>query len=191
MDRLALQQLLADAIDTGEIIRIVYRGGSRPGAVRDVIPLALTSDELRAHDVAAGIAKTFLLAKVETTEGPVTPATGAQTVQEAIAPKLSELQALGWRVELTTDVATLHASFKNWKPRKSPSVSLSFDEYTVDFFIDIGDEGEWVDREERRRSRAPYHVSSTSLRTRSFASLWKAEDIRIAIAEYRKSTREA
>ena len=83
----------------------------------------------------------------ETTDGPVTPATGAQTVQEAIAPKLSELQALGWRVELTTDVATLHASFKNGKPRKSPSVSLSFDEYTVDFFIDIGDEGEWVGAE--------------------------------------------
>ena len=175
MDRLTLEQLLADAIGTGEVIRIVYHGGSRPGAVREVCPMAVVGDELRAHDLAAGIAKVFLLSKLEITDAPVTPQDGdAHTVEEAVTPRISELQALGWHVALTRDVAGLHPYFKNGKPRKTASVTLSFAEYVVDFLVDIDDGGKWVEREERRKSRAPYHVSSNTLATRSFASLWKA-----------------
>ena len=174
-DRLALEQLLAAAIDTGEIIRIVYHGGSRPGSVREVRPVAVMADELRARDIVAGIDKTFLLAKIEITEAPVTAAgVGAQSVAEAIAPRVPELQALGWHVELTTNLATLHAFTKNGKPRKSAQVSLWFEEYTGIFVVDENADGNPVEREERWKSRAPYHVSSIRLATRSFANLLKA-----------------
>ncbi len=176
-DRLALQQLLAAAVETGEVIRIVYRGGTRPGAVRDVVPLAVTAEELRARDVAAGMDKTFLLAKLALSAAPVTPAGSPQTVEEAIASRLAEMQALGWHVESARDRVTLHEFFKNGKPRKGWSVSLWFDEFTG--IIVVGEDGEDADgnpiaREEQWKSRAPYHVSSLSLPTRSFANLWKA-----------------
>jgi hypothetical protein len=174
-----LQQLLAAAIGTGEVIRIVYHGGSRPGSVRDVRPLSVTPEALRAQDIASGLDRTFLLEKIEITDAPVTaPGRGPQTIEEAIGPKIPELQALGWHLEQTPAMITVHKSFKiGRKPRKKVHVSIWFEEYTG--IIVVGEDGDDADgdpiaREETWKSRAPYHVSSDSLRTRSFANLWKA-----------------
>jgi hypothetical protein len=173
-ERPALEQRLAAAIETGEVIRIVYHGGSRPGAIRDVIPRALTADELRARDVTAGIDKTFLLAKIDITDAPVTAAGGPQSIEAAIGPRIPDLQALGWHVVLTPTMATLHAPLKNGKPRTAASVSLWFEQYTGIIVVDQDADGKAVEQEERWTSKAPYHVSSTRLHTRSLATCWKA-----------------
>jgi hypothetical protein len=56
---------LALALPKGEAVRIVYHGGSRPGSIRDVRPIELTSEMLRALDVAEGVEKTFRLDRME------------------------------------------------------------------------------------------------------------------------------
>jgi hypothetical protein len=187
-DQAALRERLAVAIKTGEVIRIVYEGGSRPGAIRDVIPRGVTVDELRAHDVTAGIDKTFLLAKIDLTDAPVTTAGGPHSIEAAIGPRILELQALGWHVVLTPTMATLHAPLKNGRPRTAASISLWFEEYKGIIVVDQDANGKPVEQEERWKSRAPYHVSSTRLHTRSFATLWKP--VALFLEEARKvSTR--
>jgi hypothetical protein len=171
-----VRDLLTGAIEKGDTVRVVYHGGSRPGSIRDVRPLWLTADSLRAHDIAAGIDKTFILSKIEIADSvlPLTPPSDPETVEAAIAPKLAELQALGWHVTLTRDVVRLHAYFKNGKPRKTYSMSLDFSAYTAVGVVDLDDRGEPVEYEERWKSRAPYHVSGLNLPTRSFGNIWKA-----------------
>ncbi len=56
---------LQSAVGTGEIIRVRYHGGSVPGTVRDVQPLAVDSDYLKALCLASSAFKTFRLDKVE------------------------------------------------------------------------------------------------------------------------------
>jgi predicted DNA-binding transcriptional regulator YafY len=70
-----LRARLVAAATAGEVIPVVYHRGSQPGTVREVIPPAVSDDELRAHDVAASIDKTFKLAHLElATPGTVTRA---------------------------------------------------------------------------------------------------------------------
>ena len=49
----------------GEIVQIVYHGGSQPGTLWEIMLLAVTEEEVRARDLAVGIEKNFKLADVE------------------------------------------------------------------------------------------------------------------------------
>ncbi len=60
-----LRKALTVAIEKGTTVRIVYHGGSRPGSTRDIRPLSLAPDTLRATDTAEGIDKTFRLERIE------------------------------------------------------------------------------------------------------------------------------
>lgn len=185
------RDVLAAAIRKGEIVRIVYLGGTRPGSIRDVRPLWLASDFLRATDVAVGEDKTFVLAKIRLADGATVTALAdaPKTVAEAIAPKVSALQGMGWHVDLTRDAARLRTYFKNGKPQKTDRVSLTFNEYTGIGVVDIDESGNGVLREESWKSRAPYHVSSRNGLSRSYGNIWKAtalfleEAIRLAPRE--------
>lgn len=65
MMRKALPEILARAAEVGDVVSIIYHGGSQPGSLRSIRPLSVTSDAVRAHDMAAGIDKTFSLSKIE------------------------------------------------------------------------------------------------------------------------------
>ncbi len=58
-----LAVILLAAIEDGEILRVRYDGGSQPGAVREIRPLALDGRRLRARDVSPR-PKWFFLAKL-------------------------------------------------------------------------------------------------------------------------------
>lgn len=203
----AVRERFQAAIKAGQVVRIVYHGGSRPGGARDVRPLWLTADSVRATDIAAATDKTFLLTKVEIADSdtPVmAPADDPQTVEEAVAPHVDELRALGWHVQMARDAARLHDYFKNGKLRKAPTVvlsfyesppvdddvemtmrmempsmGLSFDEDAGTVTIEIGEPEvhHEVRQIPKRRSPRPYSVSGPTAETRSFGSLWKATAI--------------
>lgn len=173
-----LRARLVAATAAGEVIRVLYHRGSQPGTVREVVPLAVSDDELRAHDVAAGIDKSFKLAHLEL----ATPGTAAraynaagpvedgQMLQVAFEPHISDLKALGWHVESAATVVSVHRYFKNGKPRKGAEVAILFNEFSVDAW----DDGNGL-REEAVRSTRPYYVSSPTFeRARTFARLSQA-----------------
>lgn len=173
-----LRARLIAAANAGEIVSIVYHRGSQPGTVREIVPIAITDEEVRAHDLAAESEKTFKLAYTELA-GPQTMARAydpaaprfvedTQTVQAALAAHVPALQAMGWHVELTENRTSLHRFFKNGKPRKSYDVTMGFDEFTVDMFDDFDGRGL---QKVTRPSKRPYNMSSAVLPTRTFVRL--------------------
>jgi len=180
-----LRHMLVEAANTGEVIRIIYHGGSQPGTVREIGPISVSASEVRAHDLASGIAKTFKLAKIEladlTAKAPeYDPAAAPQVedacaIKQAFAGKIPDLEALGWHIQLSDDAVSVHRSFKNGKPRKIPDVRLSYDEFNVDLVYDLDAEGMV---EEKRKSSRPYRVESRNFGSaRSFGRLSKASEL--------------
>lgn len=173
-----LRARLIAAATAGEIVSIVYHRGSQPGTIREIAPIAITNDEVRARDLAAGMDKSFKLAYVELASSRTTtrsydpaaapPVEHIQTVQATLAPHLPVLQAMGWHVELTENRISLHRFFKSGKPRKGYDVTMGFDQFTVDMFDDFDGRGLQT---VTRPSKRPYNVSSTALPTRTFVRL--------------------
>ncbi len=166
---------LLTAATAGETVRIVYRRGSQPGTVREIMPLAITDEEVRARDLASGIDKSFKLAYVELA-GPETtapaydagpPGEDTRSVRAALDPHVAELRALGWHVETTDTSVSVHRYFRNGKPRKGPDVAILFNEFAVDAWDDgHGWRGDAV------KSTRPYYVSSPNFdRARTVARL--------------------
>jgi hypothetical protein len=170
-----LRARLLAAASAGEIVSIVYHRGSQPGTVREIVPIAISDEEVRARDLAAGINKSFKLAHLalagaQTTAhayDPAPPIEDTQTLQAALESHVAELRALGWHVETAETCVSVHRYFKNGKPRKGADVAIMFNE----FAIDAWDDGHcW--REEAVKSTRPYYVSSPTFdRARTFARL--------------------
>ena len=174
----SLRELIDGAVAAGEVIRVVYHGGSQPGSVREIAPVRVFDDEVDALCVASGERKTFKLDRIEI------PAAGAlltEFVAEAgtqddrplevvFREALPELHALGWHVAMEGSSIRLQALgfFKNGKPRKPRDiVVLSYEELMHDYIDFDG-------KEVMRKSARPYSVRSERTSTRTFAQRWKA-----------------
>lgn len=174
---MSIHDFLRNAANHNETVRIIYRGGSHPGAARDIRPAQVSEHELIAFDVASGITKTFSIAKIQLpsagSEAPTYEADQSDreiSLREAIAIHLAELQTLGWRVELSDKSASLHRFFKNGKARRGEDVLLSVQPYTVTAFDDF--DGKGLQYEERPSPR-PFHVS-VRRESRAYGSVAKA-----------------
>jgi len=63
VDDSALRARLTTAAESGEILRIIYHGGSQPGSSRDVCPIEISGDleltrfrgHCRSHESAVGV----------------------------------------------------------------------------------------------------------------------------------------
>jgi predicted DNA-binding transcriptional regulator YafY len=60
-----LEQLLITAIETGEVINIKYHGGSQPGSIRQISPISVNGDDVRARCLATNRVKVFKISKME------------------------------------------------------------------------------------------------------------------------------
>ena len=126
---------LNEAIDTGEILSVVYHGGSQPGSVRQLSPIKVTSREVRAREVSSHAVKNFLVAKMELAGSTLSAKqydpnaqsinTEPASVREAFQGQIEKLKELGWHVELENDAISLHRYFKNGKVRKGADVGIT------------------------------------------------------------------
>jgi hypothetical protein len=161
----SIRDILRIAAATGELVSIIYSGGSQPGTVREIRVISINANDMRAHDIAIGVDKSYSLSKVEiakrgavvlTYDPNFRPAEDTRTIKEALASKVAELEAAGWNVELTQNAIYLREHFKNGKVRKSAVMGLTFNEFVTDIAIDDEDWSKLV--QESRKSKRPYHV---------------------------------
>ena len=171
---MSVRERLEKAIGTGEIIGIVYHAGSQPGAFRDIAPIQIDGEKIRARCYMSGAVKTFVIDKIELRGDTPTPEDRAngwkpnhvhtvkfKTIDEIHAALLTELQALGWHIARNADEegerVDLRAHFKNGKLRAGPDVCLIFQR--IAFAIVATEDGDLVREEQGPRTR-PWIVRS-------------------------------
>jgi hypothetical protein len=131
-DNMETEKRLNEAAEAGEIVTVVYHGGSQPGTKRRLRPIRATPMELRAHDLATDEVKTFLISKVEVVPDnhpakayiPGLVSLPLNNLIEALGPKITELKAVGWFVCLSEDSISVHRYFKNGKVRKGSDAGV-------------------------------------------------------------------
>lgn len=189
---------LKAAIDTGEIIGIVYHGGSQPGAYREIIPLQIVERQVRARCRMSNKAKVFNLDKIEfrsvasggdealpTWDASAPPPVAFATVAEIEAAHRAELEAIGWHVVCVTeedgDSLCLHRWTKNRsRPLKGPTVVLSFTPQVYD--IVKTPEGGFA-RSNPRESARPWALRSPGSTTGTWKIASKAVEALLREAE--------
>jgi hypothetical protein len=160
----AIALRLREGVSAGEWFEIIYYGGSKPGTKRQIAPIAVTSDRVRARCYTSNAVKPFMLDKIEILEigtistvpmwndpaaVPPPPAIDSlKDVRDVFQLFSGPLQAKGWAVELEEHDCGwqlhLFGSFNNGKPRKTPTHTLSYDHTTFD--LTITSEGEMISR---------------------------------------------
>jgi hypothetical protein len=143
-----MKDLLKQATTTGEILRVIYDGGSDPGSVREISPIKISGDKVKAQCLNSGTVKTFLISKLRIPEdsplervwSPPPPPPDHSSLDEFFEHYETTFQKLGWVVKREQDCVSLHRSFKNGKVMKGSDVSLDFVE--MDFDFEAGLDGE-------------------------------------------------
>lgn len=126
---------LAEAAQAGEVVRIRYHGGSQPGAVRRIVPLAIDGRVLKARCLEMNEDRKFVLDKIEILRGGETrgvaydsarTAGEPESLREAFARDEDRYAAKGWHLVLTSEEVGLYRPFLNGALRKSPDVFLAY-----------------------------------------------------------------
>jgi len=172
-----LSQLQRTISEHGQIT-IIYNGGSAPGAARLISPIEIRGDSLIARCHETNTRKTFKLAKIDlATTQPITPYQvedrSAWTFSQHCADIRPLLESKGWSVTEGADSLQIFRVFKNGSPRKTPSASITFSEFTQT------SEYDWASREQtvtQTLSTSPWKVfgGDKAGATRSFKHLDRA-----------------
>lgn len=128
-----IKKILEDAIGTGEIITIIYHGGSEPGTSRMISPIKVDNGIVRARCLTTNKVKGFSIDKIELSASDKVDYTGQhkepeepKSLSEGIEPFLNELVEQGWIIQQDEDAVCLFERFKNGKPKKQPKLYLIY-----------------------------------------------------------------
>jgi hypothetical protein len=174
-----IEKRLQEAIDAGEVIKIIYQGGSQPGASREIAPISVTKDKVRARCFSSNAVKSFFLSKIvlpqdrdETTAEIWEPGKPSiinyNSLTELLEQTQEKLDSQGWHINHDDTLISLHGHFKNGKPKKGAEVAIHCEEYTYDLVA--GTDGE-MHEENRRKSKRPWSVRAKSMDTRTYGTL--------------------
>lgn len=129
-----IESVLRDAIGTGEIIEVVYLGGSQPGTRRDLSPKSIDPPHLRAWCHETEAEKTFRIDRMVLAEGAyrAAPKYGADgrgsaplTWQEFLQRFRELAFPVGIHVDVREDGVRLYGLKPNGQPSDVPSASLT------------------------------------------------------------------
>lgn len=176
---------LVAAIRDGEVLKVVYRGGSDPGSVREIAPIQLIGDKVRARCYTSNAVKSFVVSRIEILEGAAANVSTSWEPKIERQPRYSSMQEfasrnrnawenLGWHVECEEAQLSLHRKRKNGKSLKGADVSLNYEEYTSD--IVMGLDGEFREENVRKRIR-PWVVRGKNRETSTVGDLEKAVEV--------------
>lgn len=165
---------LRACIETGEVLRIRYDGGSQAGATREITPLVFERNNttVRARCYTSKAVKQFSVAKITILDDEQADASLAWSHDakqgfnfESLAHVAKHfgaaLEAKGWYAELVSDEESaalrLYGFFKNGNRRKQPSIVLSFTAFAYDAVMQADGTIEYENKRPRQR---PWGLSS-------------------------------
>lgn len=134
-----IKTLMEEAKENGEVLTISYAGGSQPGKSRQIIPLQVYDDKIRARCYTTNAVKTFMLSKISIekstnkTEFDTTPKwydVSYPSLDDLYKHEKENLEAMGWTVVLDLNCLSLHTLFKNGNLRKTPVAEIRYEETT-------------------------------------------------------------
>lgn len=177
---MSVRDKLLEAIDSGEIVRAIYHGGSQPGLHRDLGPISIVGDKLRARCYQSKAVKTFSLKKIELpenkggTEGEwsATNNTTAryESIEDVYREHVDQLCNMGWHVQHELNALSLHRLFKNGSPKKTPEISLNFEEFSTELVFNE----DFEEIEVTTKRVRPWVVRAKGKDTSSYGKLSKA-----------------
>lgn len=179
------EKRLQEAIKDGEVLTVIYQGGSQPGALRKIAPISVKDGKVRARCLSSNAVKLFALDKINIIdeEMPLGVTGWQQTIKsithyESISVLLEKkrefLEGLGWHIDNNLTCISLHRCFKNGKPFKSSDVSLGYEEYRYDMVVGL--DGELCE-EKKVKSHRPWTIRGKNKDTKTFGSLDKAAEV--------------
>lgn len=130
-----IRQRLQEACDDGELISIVYHGGSHAGLARRIVVTNVTADAVWAREADGRQSKQFKISKIQLAPADAvvhnlddSQAPQPSTLDEAIAPHMAILMDSPWVVVSEPNAIKLYGTFKNGKRRKRPALALTYQE---------------------------------------------------------------
>lgn len=171
------EKRLGEAIATGEVLNIIYQGGSQPGTIREISPISIKGDRVQVRCFSSRKIKLFNIEKITIIDtdkaqqalvwqSSAQPVSHYDSVAELFEKEKEFFEQLGWHIEGSNDSLSLHSRFKNGKPLKSSDVSLDYEEYTYDILY--GDDGEF--HEKKRKKVKPWTVRGKNKDTRTYGN---------------------
>ncbi len=183
--KVSTEDRLREAIESGEVLKVIYRGGSQPGTLREIAPISIKNNKVSARCYTSNANKSFALEKIVIVEGEVRPpAAGWQpelvrheqyrSISQLLENQQSLLVQLGWHIEHDNNHLSLHRKFKTGKPLKSSDVALHYEEYTYDVVADKDGE---LRKENMRKRERPWTVRGKNRNTKTFSRLEGAAEV--------------
>lgn len=171
-----LTELLRYVVGTGELVSLVYNGGSRPGQARAVVPMSISADELVVVIPDSSTKKTYKLSRVATVvlsngvsatnahAAPPPPSLPDVPVFGTLAEYAQhfgpELVNAGWHLYEESDSFGIAARFKSGKPKKTPCVLICYIDRSTETIFDMDtQEQRTVPRQLTGRER-PWRIDS-------------------------------
>jgi hypothetical protein len=182
---------LRQAIESGEVLKVIYHGGSQPGSLREIAPISIKNGKVSARCYTSNAVKSFTVEKIIVVEGG-TKLSAAEYQPGLVKPEQypsvsgllenqrDALVQLGWHIEHDKNHLSLHRKFKTGKPLKGSDVSLDYEEYAYDFVA--GMDGE-VHKENERKRQRPWTVRGKNQETITYSHLDKAAEVFIEWAK--------
>lgn len=178
---MGIETVLKEAMETGEIITIIYKGGSKPGSKRDISPISIKNGKVRARCLSSNAIKQFMLAKIELIGSGETKSEFWEDIEEvntyesleSIYNELSSsFKDMGWYVFMENNSLSLHRKQKRAdKPLKASSVNIDYSEYTSDSVMGLDGE---IREENIRKSTRPYALRADGKNTKTYGHLSSA-----------------
>lgn len=180
-----MEERLKEAISSGEVIKVIYEGGSQPGAVREIAPISIGNGKVRARCYTSNAVKSFVIDKIKLVENNKNDESADwspdfkqtpryESLRDFMEKESDTLSDLGWHLEYSENSFSLHRRFKNGKPMKGYDVSLNYEEFTFDLVA--GSDGE-INEENRRKSQRPWAVRAKNKDTRTFGKMENAMEL--------------
>lgn len=178
---MSVVETLRASIRTGEIVTIIYHGGSNPGASREIFPIGIMpgDEKLRARCIVDGATKMFKIDKISIVDGDGVIDIAKDISQSKLYTSLKELyidaiplfDAEKFHIELGDNELSVHKKWKNGKHQKGVVIDICYrDEYTaLEFNYNSGQFDEVIKTPNR-----PWYIGGKNVNFNSYKDFNKA-----------------